>query len=237
MKQSSFTILFFTVGIVFIILGKIGGISLFYPALVFKAMIMPVLMVYYHSQVKEKYNIFHRLMMFGFFFSWLGDLLLQFSKEGKEFFISSEGLFILGIAGFMLAHLAYTFAFNIPKGRNTLFSTRIYQLVLVLAYVGLLLWLLYNKLGEYRLPVIIYAVVIHVMLVSALNRFGKVNGISYMLVTIGALLFVASDSMIAVNRFLEKFDFAHVLIMVTYISAQYLIAIGALRQDSEIVNN
>lgn len=207
------------------------GFDHFYPALIAKGLIMPILIVYYHLEIKGKYTSFHRIMMLGFFFAWMGDLLLQFSNNGKSLFFSADSFFIFGIAAFLLTQVFYSIAFSLPKGKNTIFSTRIYQMVLVLAYGFLLMWLLYNKLGDMKLPVIIYAVVIHVMLITALNRYGKVNGVSYIVVVIGALLFVASDSMIAINKFLERFDFARILIMSTYAIAQYLIAIGSLKQD------
>jgi uncharacterized membrane protein YhhN len=233
MKQSSFTIYYFSIGILFIILEKFT--HSFYPEIIVKAMIIPVLMTYYHSVIKGKYNIFHRLMMAGFFFSWLGDILLQFSNGEKDFGFAAENFFTLGLVAFLLTQVFYSIAFSTAKGKNTLLASRIYMLVLIIGYGALLLWLLYNKLvtpdGNYRAPVILYTVVILTMLASALNRYGKVNGVSYMLVSIGAILFVASDSMIAINRFLEKFDFARILIMSTYITAQYLIALGCLKQD------
>ena len=237
MKQSIFTILFFTIGVVFIILESLEGANFFYPSLAVKALIIPVLMVYYHNQVKDNYTNFHRIMMIGFFFSWIGDVLLQFSNENKELFLSPDTFFLLGLGGFLLTPVFYTISVYIPKCKNKIFGPRIYQLVLVLGYGFLLMWLLYNKLGDYKIPVIIYAIVIHIMLLSALNRFGKVNGVSYMLIAIGAILFVASDSMIAISRFLEKFDFARVLIMTTYVLAQYFIAMGSLRQDSGNTEN
>jgi len=69
------------------------------------------------------------------------------------------------------------------------------------------------------------------MLLSALNRYGKVNGLSYILVVIGAMLFVISDSLIAVNKFHMKINFAGVMIMITYVTAQYLIVLGCIRQN------
>ncbi|MGC9344957.1 MAG: lysoplasmalogenase [Bacteroidales bacterium] len=233
MKQSSFTIYYFSIGILFIVLEKFT--HSFYPEIIVKAMIIPVLMIYYHSVIWAKYNNFHRLMMTGFFFSWLGDVLLQFSNGEKEFGLATEDFFMLGLVAFLLTQVFYTIAFSTTKGKNSIFTSRIYMLILIIGYGALLLWLLYNKLvtpeGNYRVPVIIYTAVILTMLASALNRYGKVNGVSYMLVSIGAILFVASDSMIAINRFIEKFDFARILIMSTYITAQYLIAIGCLKQD------
>ena len=233
MKQSSFTIYYFSIGILYIILDRF--FNTFFPELFVKALIIPILILYYHSQVRNRYNIFHRLVMLGFFFSWLGDIFLQLSNGKRDLGIPFENLFMMGLSAFLLTQVCYTIAFTIPKGKNKIFTTRLYQLILVISYGGLLLWLLYNKLvtpeANYRLPVIIYTIVILTMLTSALNRYGKVNGVSYILVVIGALLFVASDSMIAINRFLERFDFARVLIMSTYITAQYLIGLGCLKQD------
>lgn len=233
MKQSSFTIYYFSIGILFIILEKFT--HSFYPEIIVKALIIPGLMIYYHSIVNGKYSVFHRLMMAGFFFSWLGDILLQLSNGEKDFGFAPEYFFMLGLVAFLFTQVFYMLAFSTNQGKNTIFTRRIYQLILIIGYGGLLLWLLYNKLvtpeGNFRIPVIIYTAVILAMLASALNRYGKVNGVSYILVSIGAILFVASDSMIAINRFIEKFDFAKILIMSSYIIGQYLIAIGCLKQD------
>ena len=64
----------------------------------------------------------------------------------------------------------------------------------------------------------------------ALNRFGNGHPISFSLVFTGSLLFVFSDTMIAVNRFLTPIPYEGILIMTTYISAQYLIMRGLLKQ-------
>lgn len=235
MRHPSFTLFYFSIGIIFIVLEKF--FHSFYPEIIVKALIIPSLMVYYHLRVKGKYSLFHRLIMAGLLFSWFGDILLQLSNGKVDFLIKPEDYFLLGLFAFLVTQVYYTIAFAIPKGKNTIFSTRIYQLILVIGYGGLLIWLLYNKLvtpeANYRVPVILYTVVILSMLASALNRYRKVNGLSYILVVIGAILFVASDSMIAVNQFLEKFDFARVFTMATYVTAQYLIVLGCLKQDQK----
>jgi hypothetical protein len=87
MKQTTFTLYFFAIGIVFIIL---ENFQLFLPALLFKAMIMPALMIYYHSKAKNAYTIFHRLIMVGLLFSWFGDILLHFSYEQVELYFNAE---------------------------------------------------------------------------------------------------------------------------------------------------
>jgi len=228
MKQNSFTLLYCCLGILFIIL---DGLNLFIPSLAVKALLMPSLIFFYHSQIRGNYNLIHRLVMSGLGFAWIGDISLLFLNEQKNFLISTDDYFILGFIALLLTQLLYIMAFNLPKGKNTIFSTRIYQTLIVLAYGCILIWYLYYSLGDMKVPVILYAIIILSMLLSALNRYGKVNGVSYMFVVIGAIMFVLSDSMIAINKFHIKFDFARTLIMITYLAAQYLIVLGCIRQD------
>ena len=232
MKQISFAFLFFFISLIAIILENLNN---FLPALITRALIIPALMIFYHLRVKGNYSLFHRLILFALLFAWFGDLLLQFSKKGIDLYFDSSTFFLLGIASFSFTQIFYSVAFNLPRGKNRIFTSRIYQLLMILGYGFLILWLLYNKLitetANYRFPVILYTMIILFMLGSALNRYGKVNGVSYMLVTIGALLFVFSDSLLAINRFYEKIDFARIIILASYILAQYLIAMGSLRQD------
>ncbi len=228
MKQSTFSLYYFSIGVIFIILVQL---HLFLPAVIVKALIIPSLMLYYFSRAKKSISIVHILILTGLFFSWQGDILLQFSNEGPERYLDSDSWFLLGIIAYFLTQVLYVIVFLRQRGRNTILGKRIYQLFLVTAYGFLVLWLVYNQLGDFRIPVIIYAAAILTMLASALNRYGKVNGLSYMLVASGALLFVLSDSLIAINHFYEKINFARIFIMVTYVTAQYLIAIGCLRQE------
>jgi uncharacterized membrane protein YhhN len=99
-----------------------------------------------------------------------------------------------------------------------------------MAYGIFIILLLYGDLGEMKIPVIIYTAVILTMLTSTLNREKKVNRQSYMLVLVGAILFVLSDSMIAINKFGYAFPLSGIAVMITYITAQYMIALGCLKQ-------
>jgi len=68
------------------------------------------------------------------------------------------------------------------------------------------------------------------MLAGAINRKEKVNLMSYTMVLTGALFFVISDSVIAINKFSHKFESSETIIMSTYIIAQYLIVAGYIFQ-------
>jgi uncharacterized membrane protein YhhN len=89
---------------------------------------------------------------------------------------------------------------------------------------------LYDDLADMRLPVIAYAIVILTMLAGAINRIEKVKTESYYLVLTGAILFVISDSVIAVNKFSHQFKSSGIFIMSTYVIAQYLIVTGYIFQ-------
>lgn len=228
MKNSIFTIYYFAIGLLVLIL-DIN--KLFFPALIIKATIIPALMIYYHYNVKKRYNILHVLILSGLFFSWLGDISFNLSGNKINIEINKNISFFVAIILFSLTQLSYIIAFLLPKGRHPVLNRRIYLLFLVTAYGALMMWLLYHQLGLMRVPVIIYSTLLLLMLLAALNRHGKVNGVSFMLVSIGALLFVLSDSMLAVNKFYQKIDFAKILVMLTYVVAQYLIAIGCIKQN------
>ena len=232
MKQSNFTLFYFGIAVLFILF---EALDLLYISFAARALLIPFLLVYYHLTARSKYTGFHRLIMTGLFFSWAGDIFMHFSVSGNNFLLSPSNYFLLALTSYIFVHLFYILAFIITPGKNTIVGKRFYQLLMILAYGAVFIWLVYNKLitpwGNFRIPVIVYTVLILFMLAAALNRYGKVNGVSYMLVAIGALLFVFSDSLLIINKFYEKVDFAKILILTTHIIAQYLIATGSLKQD------
>jgi len=103
---------------------------------------------------------------------------------------------------------------------------------------GLYYWL-YPNLNEMMAPVFLYAVAICGMMIAALNRQRFVGDFSFRYVFLGALLFVISDSIIAVNMFNEPINNASFWIMMTYGLGQWLIVTGALcfDQDTKESNN
>ena len=72
------------------------------------------------------------------------------------------------------------------------------------------------------------------MLLIALNRFRKVSAASFAWITAGAFFFVASDSILAWNKFFRELDHSHLLIMLTYGLAQYGITKGAVSQLRDV---
>lgn len=183
-----------------------------------KYALMPLLWLYVITAIGFQKNIV--FLSLAILFSWLGDIFLLYT-------VNNEIYFIAGLASFLIAHIFYILCFlQLVDTRIKSFKWK-YALPLII-YGILLLIYLYSALGDMRLPVIVYAVVITLMGIAALHRFGKTSDYSFAFVFIGALLFIASDSMIAINKFQLPFNSAPFLIMVTYIAAQYLIVSGCV---------
>jgi uncharacterized membrane protein YhhN len=214
MKTKILTVIYLIIGITYTIFDT--HLS-FLPGLVLKGLIIPVLISIYLLNSRHKINGF---ILAALFFSWAGDVILDFS-------------FIPGLLCFLLAHVMYAIAFFKTCGNNIFSVKRMFILLPLILYGTGLIFLLYSHLDGMRLPVIIYSIVILTMLAAAINRYEKVNSLSFILVFAGAILFVISDSLIAVNKFGYPFRFSGVAIMITYITAQFLIVTGVLKQSEE----
>jgi uncharacterized membrane protein YhhN len=152
-------------------------------------------------------------------FSSLGDALLD---------LDPERLFIKGLLAFLAAHLVYILLF--VRNRARPLRPKLWRLALVAAvliYSLLLSLWLAPSLGAMAAPVMIYVCVITVMAVSAiLARFSKPW------VYTGVILFLISDSILAVDKFKSPVPLRGYLIWTTYYLAQCGIAIGFLREKS-----
>ncbi len=200
-----------------------------------KPLLMITLIVFYSQAAKGNWNKFHKLIVVAFFFSWIGDVALMFVFKNENFFL-------VGLVGFLIAHILYAVSFNKVSNKEVegLLPKKLWVITPLLIYMLVLLWLLVpaingnEKTQPFLIPVLVYSTAIATMVGFSVNRYKRVNDTSFMLVISGALLFMFSDSIIAVNKFLHPFETAGIFIMILYIGGQYLIAKGCLAQfDSE----
>lgn len=161
-------------------------------------------------------------------FSCLGDTLLMLQKHNPNYFM-------FGLGAFLVAHIFYILAYRQHQGEGSADELQGLQrirfaLPVVLSGTGLVV-ILYNHLGDLKIPVLVYATVLTYMVLTALFRFGKTNTGSFTMVFGGAILFMISDSLIAVSKFLEPLAMGSFWIMTTYIAAQFLIVRGLIRHE------
>ena len=147
--------------------------------------------------------------------SALGDVLLD---------IDPKRLFVYGLAAFLCVHLIYVVLF--VRNRRRPISVSAAQAILItllLAYCALVSAWLFPTLGDLKIPVAIYMTAITAMVVTAvLARFPQRG------VACGAILFLISDSLLAINKFKTPLPYRDFLVWATYYAGQYAIAAGFL---------
>jgi len=156
---------------------------------------------------------YRQLIVAGLLCSLAGDVLLMLPRER----------FVAGLVCFLFAHLCYIAAFTVGDGARALSAWGAAALVLYGAFVLRLLW---PRLGRLKAPVVVYVAAILLMAWQALNRWLAAGEAGGALALAGALLFVASDSALAWNRFRGEFKGAQGFVLGTYFAAQWLIALS-----------
>ncbi len=176
--------------------------------LIFKPLIIITLIVLYYFSVKKKNNWYL--------------LALVFSLLGDVFLLDKNNMFLFGIASFLITQLLYIFIIFRQMDKPSYFHKFLYAFLFA-NYVVYLLSLLKPNLGELFYPVLIYGISISIFgYISTLNYVTKRTR-SALILMFGAILFIVSDSLIALHKFHVPQSFYPLAIMVSYVLAQYFI--------------
>jgi uncharacterized membrane protein YhhN len=176
---------------------------------------------YFLSHTNKINSGLKKWILAALFFSWAGDILLMFQPKDKLFFL-------LGLSAFLMAHIFYIVFFHLVRVRENVRGNA-WLLLIVVIYYAALLTFLSPYLGDMKLPVRIYGIVISFMFMLAMHMLSIRNKMAGQWMMTGALLFVISDSVLAINKFYQSFEIAAVVIMLTYGLAQLFIVEGAIR--------
>jgi uncharacterized membrane protein YhhN len=155
-----------------------------------------------------------RWLLSGLAFALLGDVMLDIT-------------FVIGMVSFLVMQLCYIAGFlglGAWAGLRARWPVGVaYVLVGVGANVAL-----GPNLGALAIPVLIYSTAILTMAALASGVGGRVG--------VGAALFVVSDALIGVDKAGAGFPGRGLIVLVTYLAAQYLIATGwARRVDPDVL--
>ncbi|MEO6611550.1 MAG: lysoplasmalogenase [Chitinophagaceae bacterium] len=185
-----------------------------------KPLLLPVLGAYFLFETKGMASGLKKWVLLALFFSWAGDILLIFVARDELFFL-------LGLASFLLAHIFYIIFFHQVRIREGIKGNPWLLLVVVIYYGALISWLS-PYLGTMKIPVRIYGIVISFMFMLAMHMLAIKNKPAGRWMMLGALLFVLSDSVLAINKFYNPFEPAGIIIMLSYGLAQLFIVKGAV---------
>ena len=156
-----------------------------------------------------------RLIRTGLFLSLLGDVFLLWPVPG----------FLPGLLSFLLAHIAYIAAFCVPLR----FAARPAAFVVYAALAAAILWQLWPGIpGALRVPVLAYVLCLAGMAAQAAawwrSSVGRPDEFLARSAALGGVLFMASDSLLAFNKFAAPLPLSSLWILATYWAAQWCIA-------------
>ncbi len=158
---------------------------------------------------------------------------LGFSTLGDVFLMLPGDYFVFGLASFLLAHVAYLLAF---ARRARLFAL-VWPLLAYAVLAAIVLSVVWPSLPSVlRVPVIVYVVVLAAMAAQATVVWWQRRDRATALAAAGGLFFVASDSMLAIDRFAMPFAAATLAVLTTYWIAQCLIGMSAMRDAPDVAN-
>ena len=164
-------------------------------------------------------------VIFALGFGWIGDIFLMFDHKSN--------FYLLGSGAFLLGHISYILDYSLTFGNIASFP--LWRLILYLPV--LLVFFLYafpringRMKGKEKPVTMIYGLFLLLMALATLFRLPAVDILdpTFLYVWLGALLFVASDAILAVDRFHKRISRAMVLIMSTYAIGQFLIVYGLI---------
>jgi uncharacterized membrane protein YhhN len=228
MKRLSYILLIFFIAdfIIDALLANRGDESLRY---ISKGLITVLLLAFFINEVRsfitKAASKYITLVCCALIFSFLGDVFLVHNSSLN---------FMLGLASFLIAHIFYIlFFYRIHSFKNK--SRHLFWIssIIILSYVVILNCLFNSNVTAQGLtiPVLLYSFVLGTMAFAAIN----VNNVSKraanftFCITAGAIIFVASDSMLAFNKFYLAKPLPGFYIMLTYCIAQFFIVMGAVK--------
>lgn len=179
--------------------------------MVFKLIPMLLLLVLAFTTPIEQVKRYKLIVCIGLLFCAIGDYTLQW--------------FLIGLTSFLIGHLFYIAAF---RSTNTTNTPLVVKILLCLYGLIMVIWIAGSIIQENDF-VLAGAVVLYISVILMMGwtsfRVGTIWAVT------GALLFIASDSVLAINRFIIDVAFSHEIIMLTYYGAQLCFVVSIAKYD------
>ncbi|MDR6457429.1 putative membrane protein YhhN [Chryseobacterium vietnamense] len=170
-----------------------------------KPLLLPIIIWFYFTYSQQNVFRINQWFLSGLILSFLGDVFLLF-----------EWGFMPGLGSFLLAHICYIVYFFKIKKKNA-WS----WLPFVFLYLGSFIYYIYPYLNDMTIPVVIYGITIAAMLYFSISTYSS-------LLILGAILFVISDSVLAINMFVKHSTEKELVVMITYVLAQLMLVSGVV---------
>lgn len=185
-----------------------------------KPTIILLLTGFYFSNQLELNSKKNRYTIVALFFFLLGDIFFINTTIDKPVMIT---MLFYGIG-----KIFYSLRFSNTK------DFKIKELMPLVVISFIFIWIIYSvvydNLGEYLIPMLIYVFITLLMTQIAFLRKKAVDYKSFLLVFLGILMILGPETVMALKMFYSNIAFQDVIIMAGYGIGQYLIIIGITKE-------
>lgn len=163
---------------------------------------------------------------------------LVLSLAGDMFLLFPQRYFVFGLLSFLMAHFFYIINFN---SGSPDFLVLLVGVVFAFGYTIFIHNFLkphFVQRPRFLMPVTIYNFFLSLMLVSVVSSFFRADWMfpNALICSIGGLLFFASDTILALDRFVKPFKRGKLIVRITYHLGQILLTVGMVMHLSSSVN-
>jgi uncharacterized membrane protein YhhN len=148
----------------------------------------------------------------------IGDICLIFKKSSLSF--------VFGVIAFFIGHLVYIYLMTTCLS----YSIKLWQIIALVCFGVVFPFIVYKPLVKYSKQYTIlgaiyfYALLLDIFFAS-LVLFDR-NSLGSVLLLLGSLTFLGSDTYLSISKFLLPHKRADFYIMLTYLAAQILLSLG-----------
>ena len=208
MARKVLILLFFGLGLYYVFFFETIDSSL---KMVFKLLPMILLIALAFLTKVQVKSPYYWLISIGLIFCAVGDYTLQW--------------FIIGLSFFLVGHIFYIFAFRSTNQQNT----PMYVKIVLALYGAVMMFWIAGSLLKKGDTVLAIAVTAYIFVILTMGWTSFRTGSKF--AVIGAILFIVSDSVLAINRFMVDVPASHILIMFTYYGAQFFLMLSIIDYD------
>lgn len=201
--------------------------------MLFKSLLMPLLIAYYISISRYKKRMSFKVIIVALVLAWAGDVFLLFGGRNELYFV-------LGMTAFLLMQAIYALTFYwLKAGKSTVLNSNFIRsrIIMVIVATGACYYVIAPKMGALIIPIGAYVLTLTIMVIFAVKRRGFTTDKSFTLIYSGSLIFMISDGIIAINKFLHPINHGGILIMLTYGIAQLLIIRGIYMHQKAYISS
>lgn len=191
---------------------------------IFKPLIHLSLLAFLFISTKLR-GRFHQRLFTGLVFALTGATLFMLRDYNASYFL-------FGLVSFLICHLFYISAFYLDFLSAKELDKKGARIAIICSAIFFSSFYFYLRpyLGEFKLPVLAYTIMVAVLTMMAAFRNQRVNPLSFKLVLAGVFFIVAADAVLAQAHFIKAFPYADLIVASCYLSGQYLIISGGINR-------